>query len=139
MTLSYELLDHTADLGVRVFADSEAGLYRNALTALADLLCGPIPSAGAKAKTIRVTGEDRTEILVNLLREALYLFEGEKLLLAGVRGMELFPGGLSARLGVVAYDPEVHEIRHAIKAVTWHQALAGPQGKTWEARVIFDV
>lgn len=137
MTPFYELLDHTADLGVRVSADSEAGLFKNALLALADLLSGPVSASGTR--TIRAEGSDRTELLVNLLREALYLFEGEKLLVAEVRGVELSPGGAKVLLGVAAFDPAIHEIRHAVKAVTWHQAQAGPRGKAWEARIIFDV
>ncbi|MEW5735047.1 MAG: archease [Thermodesulfobacteriota bacterium] len=139
MTISYILLDHTADLGIRVTARTEEGLYTNAVLALADLLSGPLSRSGARPLSLAASGEDRSEMLINLLREQLYLFTGEKLLVAGVEGLALSPGSLEARVLAVPYNPEVHEIRHWIKAVTWHQAEAEQRGGVWEARVIFDV
>ena len=41
MNKSYTLLDHTADLRIRISGASRVELYQNAGLALADLICDP--------------------------------------------------------------------------------------------------
>ena len=45
MEKTYEIMDHTADLRIRVFGADPADLFTNAAMALFDLIVGPCPVA----------------------------------------------------------------------------------------------
>jgi SHS2 domain-containing protein len=46
---------------------------------------------------------------------------------------------VSARVSIERYQPERHEIRHEIKAVTYHQIDVSRTTDGWQAVVVFDV
>jgi len=142
MTLNrkkYSLIDHTADFGIQVFGKDPEDLFANAAYALIDLLTDLRVLKGNNQKTITVAGSDWPDLMVNWLRELLYLWSGHELLVKSVKIQEITPCEISASLSYDRYDPVRHVIKDEIKAVTYHQiqVVRFPQG--WEARVIFDV
>ena len=69
----YEVLDHTADLGIKVTGATLSDLYVNAGLALFDLITSINENIDEEELTISVSGEDEADLLVNWLRELLYL------------------------------------------------------------------
>lgn len=137
--MPYRLIDHTADLGMQVSGDDLPDLFAGAALALTDILAGtPDPEAG-ETTTVTVAGSDWPDLMVNWLREVLYLWSGRARLVGAVRILSLTEYALAARLRVTLYDPAVHVIRQEIKAVTYHQIEVRQQARGWTARVIFDV
>jgi SHS2 domain-containing protein len=138
----YRIIDHTADLGIEVTADTREDVLARAAEALFDLLAERDRIRETETRTIRAEGEDPADLLVNFLRECLALYTGEGFLL---RSVSVHPGEgmeLRADAGGEACDPHRHRIRMEIKAVTWHGAVLEetPQGpRRWRGRVIFDV
>ncbi len=137
--LDYEFVDHTADLGVRVSAPGRAELYAKCALVLADLLSGPCRGPGELTRTVRVEGQDPADLLVNFLREILFLFYGEAFLACAVTIQEVSGQSLTADILGETFDPETHPVGQEIKAVTWHQARAAQEDGAWKAQVIFDV
>src|SRR5271157_2513775 len=80
---NYKFFDHTADIGVEISGRTKKDLFANAASALFDIL---IESYGDKSKTVKgtqkrhkivtVEGSDVEDLLINFLREILYLFNG---------------------------------------------------------------
>ena len=71
--MDYRVFDHTADLGVELSAATVEELYAAAAFALFDLLTDLSTVRAGIAREIVVTGEDQADLLVNFLREVLYL------------------------------------------------------------------
>jgi protein archease len=135
----YQLIDHTADFGIRVFGSDAKELFSNAAWALFDVLTETEALSGNDSCMITVLGDDWSDLMVNWLREILYLWNGMEKLVKSVHILSLSEKKISAKIFFDAYAPDRHIINTEIKAVTYHQAYveSGPSG--WEAGVIFDI
>ena len=81
----YTLLDHTADLGIRVYGTDLKDLFEGAGRALMHLMVkAEIPSKTHSMK-ISVSGKDLADLMVRWLGEILYLFAGENLVVTSIR------------------------------------------------------
>ena len=135
----YTLLDHTADLGIRVYGTDLKDLFEGAGRALMHLMVkAEIPSKTHSMK-ISVSGEDLADLMVRWLGEILYLFAGEKLVVTSIRVGSVSSSHLEATLETAPFEPEFHEVLSDIKAVTYHQSQVTEKENGWEARIIFDV
>ena len=139
MSKRYKQIDHTADFGIHVFGTDPVELFANAAFATFDVLTEIDLLESRKTTNLRVTGDDWSDLMVNWLRELLYFWNGKELLVKKTRILTLSENELSANVELDPFDPDRHEIKIEIKAVTYHQiqVSSGPEG--WEARVIFDV
>lgn len=135
----YTLLDHTADLKIRITGNSWAALFQNAGLALADLICDPDTLTPEKSWTIDIEGDDPADLMVNYLRELLYQWSGEEKLINSVDILDLSDRTMSARIHTTRYNPDQHTILYEIKAVTYHQIAVGPTDGGWQAMVVFDI
>jgi SHS2 domain-containing protein len=135
----YRVFNHTADLGVEVSAATLEELYAAAAFALFDLLTDLSRVRAGIAREIVVTGEDPTDLLVNFLREILYMWNGEGILIKTCLIRETTPQRLKALLRGETFDSGRHRMKQEIKAVTYHQASVCETAKGFVARVIFDV
>jgi SHS2 domain-containing protein len=138
-TPNYTLLNHTADMGIKIRGIDLIDLFENAGNALIHVMLGDKPLGKTHSMKISVSGDDLADLMVRWLGEIHYLFEGEDLVVTSVNIDSLTPSQLEATLETVPFDPEIHEILNEIKAVTYHQIEVSNKGDTWEARVIFDL
>ncbi len=137
--MNYTYIDHTADFGVHVTGTTLADLFSNAAEALFDQLVDRADLREADSRRVRITGEDRPDLMVNWLRELLYLWAGEDLLIKRVAIDKISGSELTATLFYEPYDPERHEIKEEIKAVTYYGIRVDKTAEGWEAEIIFDV
>ena len=135
----YTLLDHTADLGVRIWGADLKTLFKNGGKTLIHLMLRGESPQKELPKKILISGDDLADLMVRWLGELLYLLEGEKLVITSIRIVDVRPTCLEAALKTVPFDPEFHEILTEIKAVTYHQIEVMQKGDRWETQVIFDL
>jgi len=139
MKKRYTLLDHTADLRIRVSGTDPAELFKNAGLAVFDLITEPNRLNSQEEIEINVIGDDPADLMVNYLRELLYLWTGKENLVKKIEIILISDTTVSARVSMERYQPERHEILHEIKAVTYHQIEVGRAADGWQAVVVFDV
>lgn len=139
MSNGYRLIDHTADFGLHIHADDAATLFETAAMALFDMIAEPRAEAAENIRVMEISGGDWADLMVNWLRELLYLWNGEAQLVSRVAMEKIEAYRLRATVFSVNFDPRRHEVRNEIKAVTYHQIAAGPCEAGWQARVIFDI
>ncbi|MBW2644149.1 MAG: archease [Deltaproteobacteria bacterium] len=139
MKNKYNLIDHTADFGIHVFGSDSKELFANAALALFDLITDINHLKGLDSCNIEVSGDDWSDLMVNWLREILYLWNGKEFLLKKVRILSLSETKLSASVELDTFDPDRHIIKTEIKAVTYHQIQVNSSPSGWEARIIFDI
>lgn len=140
---NYTILDHTADIGFEVYGKTKTELFANAVAALFDLILDrqdtTAPGESEEEKSIVVEGGDIEDLLVNFLREVLYLFNGEKWAVLNCRPVEVTDKRIEAQLFGEPYDTRKHHVKMEIKAVTYHELSVKNTSEGWKATVIFDV
>ncbi|MEI8349803.1 MAG: archease [Candidatus Omnitrophota bacterium] len=138
----YELLEHTADVRVRVHGKTLELLFKHAAIALFDLLVNYKPKR-KKTREISLEAETLEELFVNWLNELISIFyaykflpsdyniiivdaEHRKTMHASVKGEFFNP-----------YDNK--KINQEIKAATYHNLKIEKDKKGYRAEIIFDV
>lgn len=139
MAPTYQLLDHTADLRIRIVGETMAALFENAGLALAEMICDPQTLAPAETIRIEVAGDDPPDLMVNTLRELLYLWAGTGKLIKRVQVTAIDATTVSAEVTVDRYSPAHHTLLNEIKAVTYHQIAVEPTSDGWQATAVFDI
>jgi SHS2 domain-containing protein len=139
MKKTYHLIDHTADFGIQVFGSDSRELFTNAALALFDVITETDVLKGRDSCKITALGEDWSDLMINWLREMLYLWNGKEKLVKSIRILSLSENKISAKINFDAYMPDRHIINTEIKAVTYHQIQVKSSPSGWEARVIFDI
>lgn len=137
--MDYRLFDHTADLGLEVSAATIEELYAAAALSLFDLLTDLTRVRAGIAREVVVTGEDPAEVMVNFLREILYLWNGEQFLVKTCQVLEATPRRLKTLLRGEGFVPARHRTKQEIKAVTYHRAAVRKTERGWVATVVCDV
>lgn len=135
----YTLVDHTADMRVRIRGNNLKELFENAALALTELLVSPGRQRESSSVPLSVTGDDPVDLLVRWMGEILYLFEGESRIVAEVHIQDLTACRIEAVARVFTFDPDRDEYLNEIKAVTYHQAGITETDGQWEALIILDV
>jgi SHS2 domain-containing protein len=132
-------IDHTADLGINVYGDTQTDLFSHAALALIGFVTDVQKVNGGLEKSIVVEEPDQTDLFINFLREILYLINGEGFLFRNI-SIDITPSGrLQAFMKGEYIDRQRHEIKTEIKAVTYHQAFVRQTSQGWQGKVIFDV
>ena len=137
--MKYRVFNHTADLGVEIYGKTVEELFVNAAFAIFDLMTDLQDVKITEVRAIVTEGADWEDLLVNYLREVLYLFNGEGLILSDYAIAEINPRHLVGEVRGEPFEPGRHRIKTEIKAVTYHQVLIRESGEGWVGRVVFDV
>jgi SHS2 domain-containing protein len=132
-------IEHTADLGIEVEADSVAGLFRCAGQALFSLLVSTEHVQVHEERRVAVQADDWEELLHDWLARLLREFLQDGFIAAVIAVEEIEATHIQARLGGEKLDYARHEFETEIKAVTYHQLAVTQEDDRWRARVIFDV
>jgi SHS2 domain-containing protein len=137
--LTYQVIDHTADLGIIVKGTDVEDLFIRAAQAMTHLMVKGDVSKKKAIRDVLVEGEDFPDLMVRWLGEILYLFEGENLIVRAIEIKSISSIQLKSELGLISFEPDYHQVLREIKAVTYHQISVGKANDGWEARVIFDI
>lgn len=132
-------LDHTADVGYELTADSFEDLVAEGVHALFEVIAGPAARVEPRVrKRFRIAGDEPGWLLIDALRELLaaHALEG---FLAGDCRASRFRDGLVVECVGEPYDSARHPLAHEVKGVTLQGAAARKTPTGWEATVLFDV
>ena len=135
----FEILEHTADLGIRVTAPTLPELFAAAAEALVSVVLDPARIEERGEYRIEAAGEDREALLVNWLNEIVYLIDGARLAPARIVVDELVPTRVVGRAFGEARDIERHPHRIMVKAATYHQLRLDQSAGQWNADIFMDV
>jgi SHS2 domain-containing protein len=137
--MGYELLDHTGDLGIRVWAADIKGLFQEAARALFAIITDLDKVKVRVNRKVMVEAATVDELLVAWLSELLYLYEVEGLLFCEFALTEIAEGNVKGVAKGEKFQEDRHAIKTSIKAVTYHQVEITEKDGRWQAQVIFDI
>ena len=135
----FEVLDHTADIGLIVYGEDLKTLFENAGEAFFHLITDLKKVRRRVEKRIEIKGENLERLMVDWLSELLYLHDVENLLFKGFKVESVGEGGLKARVKGEPFQEGVHVIKTGVKAVTYHQIEVRKENGRWRAQIIFDL
>jgi SHS2 domain-containing protein len=133
----YELLEHTADVGVRARGATLEEVFEQATLGLAEVLGALRPGPG-EAVAVEVTAGDPGALLVDWLNEVLWLHETRGH--AAIAAVRVERAGGDRAAGSVTFsstDPPADGT--FVKAVTYHRLRVGRDAGGWLAEVYLDV
>jgi SHS2 domain-containing protein len=135
----YRLTTRQSELAVKVVGNSQADLFANAAFALFDVVTDVDKIDIKERLPLEVEGVDRDDLLVNWLRELLYLHQSNGYLLREFTIGEVKDTAIKAEVCGEKLDPDRHEIKQEIGAVAYHQSRMTQTGSQWNAQFIFEV
>ncbi|HEY7713150.1 MAG TPA: archease [Candidatus Binatia bacterium] len=136
----YRLTKHQSELAVRVTGDSQADLFANSALALFDVMVADVDKVETRERlALEVEGADRDDLMVNWMRELLYLFQGSGYLLREFLIREVKDTMVKAEVAGEKIDPDRHEIQQEIATVAFHKSRMEKTGNQWTAHLIFEV
>ena len=136
---TFEILEHTADAGIRAFGRALPELYANAARGMLHLMFDLASVRAADEEEVEVEGADEVDLMVAWLHEIVFRFDAYKRVFADVRVDAFSEWRLRATLMGEPLDSARHELLAEIKAVTYHRARVEREGSRWVAEVFFDV
>ena len=139
MKKHYELLEHTADIAIRVSGNTLPDLFKNAAAAMFDIMAGKKRGKKDKPESfdINLKAPSLEDLFQNWLGELLSLSAAKDLIFEDFKISELSDNNIIAKVTGSAfrnYSPNIE-----IKAVTYHELKVEKAQTGWQARVIFDV
>jgi SHS2 domain-containing protein len=137
--VSYELVDHTADLAVRVRGRDLAHLAAELARATIDQLASVAEVGRTTTVPVTIEAPDREALLVALANELIYRRDAEGLLLPW---LELHALDETRLVGELSGEPaaERHAPRAGLKAATYHElAVIDSADGFLELFLVFDV
>ena len=135
----YELIDHTADIGVKSYGKTLSEAFENAAKAMFDIITDNSEIESVGQYNIELESTDLEQLVVDFLSELLYL-NSAKNLVFGFFKVELDEKNskLSAVICGEKFNLSKHKIGAEIKAVTYH-ILEVKSKKPYRVQVLFDI
>lgn len=141
----HELIEHTADVGLRVFAPCVQGLYVNAAKGMFAVIAGRNirikKEAGLKRIKfeLNIAARNREELLVGWLNELLTLFDIHDLIFTRFKINLCTTKQIKALAWAEPLNTQTYIRKTEIKAVTYHQLKIKKIAGVFAAEIIFDI
>lgn len=135
----YEVIEHTADIGICVRAKSLEELFALAACAMFDLMVDLSKVRPVQKAEISLEADCLEELLVTWLNELAFRADVNGMFFSRFEVNSVTDKSLEASVMGESYDESVHSIGENVKAATYHQLEVSRSGEGWLARIIFDV
>ncbi|MFH0712012.1 MAG: archease [archaeon] len=154
--MSYEFLEHTADVKFRAEGLSVEEMFIEAARALNEIIYGDVKVLERVEKSFEVEGKDWESLLYNFLEEFLYLLDAENFLVGRIKEIEIngeengtqmnadergFVSGDKYKLKcvVVGDSADNYKFTNDVKAVTYSEMKVVEKDGKWICEVVLDV
>lgn len=136
----FEILEHTADVGIKAEAVDLPGVFEQAALGLLDIIGTWAPDRRATEQVeVDVEADDPGALLVDWLGEILYVHDSRDAVVTSLDMTGATPRRAAARVGIAPREEDSYEGGTQVKAITYHRLAVeeGPGG--WSATVYVDV
>jgi len=132
-------------MGLRVWGEDWKEVLEEAARGMVSQIVDADSVSVSEEHELEIQGESAEELILNWLREILYLIESGRVFSTFRVKNHNFDCNNVQRyrftgvLGGEAFDPTRHDICTELKAVTRHGLLLRKKGTSWETFILFDV
>lgn len=135
--MSFEELEHTADVKIRIRAESHEELFRTASSALFSTLYSG-DCRIERERGLQVSADTIEDLLWEFLSELLFVSEVESFVVCETE-VVFIEGGLSATIRGETFDPERHGGGREIKGISYSDLFIRKIDTMICAEIIFDI
>ncbi len=135
----FEVLSHTADIGIIAYGDDLPEVFINAARGLMSIIVNFEEIEARRARNIEISAIDREALLINWLNELVYIIDAEQMLFKDFEVSSLTETSLKGKARGEKIDIGKHHVKIQVKAATYHQLKVEETAEGWRAQVIFDV
>lgn len=133
----YDLIEHTADIGLTAYGQNLAEAFSNAAYGLFSLITDLRKVRQVESRTVELQEKNPEDLLFEWLNHLIYLFDAEQLVFKECEVQEFNGHKIKAVCHGEKVDPERHEIKLGVKAATYHQLKVDAEKN--QVQVIFDI
>jgi SHS2 domain-containing protein len=133
----YELIEHTADMGLAAYGENLAEAFANAAFGMFSIIAELDAVGEVESRRVEISEDDMEGLLFEWLNSLLYYFDVEMLIFKRFDIMEFGEGRLVAMCYGEKYDPSRHRLKTGVKSATYYM-LEVDRAKN-RVQVIFDV
>ena len=138
MNKDFEIIDHTADVGIVAYGADMSQAFANAARALFSLITELDDVTEVLHRDVELTAPDEEGLLVEWLNELIYLFDTENVIFKRFDITKLNHTQLKARSYGEKVDKSKHQLKTGVKAATYHM-LKVDRGDVCQVQVLFDI
>jgi len=138
MDKEFEIINHTADVGIIAYGDDIKQAFANAARALFSLITELESVEEVLHRDIELTATDQESLLVEWLNQLIYLFDVENIVFKRFDIIQLNHTQLKARIYGEKVDRAKHKIKTGVKATTYHM-LKVDKDDGCKVQVLFDI
>ncbi len=136
----FEILEHTADVGIRAEAVDLSGVFEQATLGLLDIVGTWAPAREQTEQVgVEVEADDVGGLLVDWLGEIVYLGDSRDAVVTSLEMIEVTAHRAAGRLGIAPRDEAAYEGGTQVKAITYHRLAVAETEDGWSATVYVDV
>jgi len=134
----FEIIDHTADVGIIAYGADMKQAFANAGRALFSLITELDGVEEVIHRDAELTATDEESLLVEWLNELIYQFDTEGVIFKRFDIIQLDNTRLKARGYGEKVDKSRHKLKIGVKAATYHM-LKVDKGDGCKVQVLFDI
>ena len=138
MEKEFEIVNHTADVGIIAYGTDIKQAFANAAKALFSLITELDDVEEGLYRDIALIAPDEESLLVRWLNELIYLFDVENIIFKRFDITLLNNTQLKARSYGEKVDSSKHKLKTGVKAATYHM-LKVDKGNGCKIQVLFDI
>ena len=138
MEKEFEILNHTADVGIIAYGSDMNEAFANAAKGMFSLITELGDVEEVMHRDIELNAPDQESLLVEWLNELIYIFDAENLLFKRFDITQLSNTHLKARSYGHKVDSSKHKLKLGVKAATYHM-LKIDKSDGSKVQVLFDI
>ena len=135
----FEIIDHTADIGIVAYGADTKQVFVNAAIGLFSLIADLDEVNEDIQHDLELSAEDEEFLLVEWLNELIYTFDVEHIIFKRFEIDELAGNRIKVRCFGEKFKPKKHTLKREIKAATYHMLRLTKSDTGYQVQVIFDI
>ena len=136
---TYELIDHTADVGLKAYGKTLSEAFENAAKGMFDIITDNSEIESIGQYDIELEAPNLEQLLIDWLSELLYLNSSRNQVFGFFKvDLDEKNNKLTAKIFGEKFSLSKHKIGAEIKAVTYH-ILEVKKKKPYHVQVLFDI
>ncbi len=139
MEKAFEIIDHTADIGIVSYGADIKQVFSNASLGLFSLITELDGIKENLHREIKISSQDVESLLVEWLNELIYIFDVEHIVFKRFEFDDIDDSKLKARCFGDKINPKQQKIKREVKAATYHMIAINKENNGYKAQVIFDI
>ncbi len=135
----YEIIDHTADVGIRAFGKDLSELFRNAAVGMFELMADLDSVHPTQSQALSLAAEGVEDLYILWHQELLYRSSVDRCLYKEFSFEAISEKNLKSVIRGEPFHPKTQTLKKEVKAATYHGLKVARTKDGWMGEVIFDI